>query len=315
MITKVFAWRLSKSDIKNKGYVLEGYPVTRSEATDIFIERIPLKDEIVDTIEPSENNADSPIQQPSLTKTAASVLVAATQAQKGSAASPPQAGAPPNQSVEQKFELRLRREWVPDKIIQFTVDNGTELLTHMRGVLSEDIQREWRVTPESVDQRLAEYTQKTTPEANSAVDFYKEHKIEVIPLPLKNFETKLKVLDFVGEKIDFSFKEVAVEDPSQESIFQGERPGDNTGSAVERGETKLESDETGGINLDEVKQQEQEILNQKSQALKQYITDNLLPALTSGLIQICDDKPDDPLEKLADYLIKLSQTKSSGPVS
>lgn len=67
------------------------------------------------------------------------------------------------------------------------------------------------------------------------------------------------------------------------------------------------------VNLDEVRQQEQEILNQKSQALKQYITDNLLPALTSGLIDICNSKPEDPLDYLADYLIALSQKKSTGP--
>lgn len=70
-------------------------------------------------------------------------------------------------------------------------------------------------------------------------------------------------------------------------------------------------DDHAAVNLDEVRQQEQEILNQKSQALKQYITDNLLPALTSGLIDICNTKPDDPLDHLADYLIALSQKKST----
>jgi adenylate kinase len=65
------------------------------------------------------------------------------------------------------------------------------------------------------------------------------------------------------------------------------------------------------MSIEEVKHQEQEILNQKSQALKQYITDNLLPALTSGLIDICNGKPDDPLDYLADYLIAISQKKST----
>lgn len=65
------------------------------------------------------------------------------------------------------------------------------------------------------------------------------------------------------------------------------------------------------VDIEEVKQQEQEILNQKSQALKQYITDNLLPALTSGLIDICNSKPEEPLDYLADYLIAISQKKST----
>jgi uncharacterized protein with PIN domain len=53
-------------------------------------------------------------------------------------------------------------------------------------------------------------------------------------------------------------------------------------------------------HLEEVMMQEQEILNRKSQALKQYITDNILPVLTSGLIEICNEKPENPL----DYLVK-----------
>lgn len=65
------------------------------------------------------------------------------------------------------------------------------------------------------------------------------------------------------------------------------------------------------MSIEEVKHQEQEILNQKSQALKQYITDNLLPALTSGLIEVCNSKPQDPLDYLADYLIAISQKKST----
>lgn len=71
------------------------------------------------------------------------------------------------------------------------------------------------------------------------------------------------------------------------------------------------SEEQLNMSLEEVKHQEQEILNQKSQALKQYITDNLLPALTSGLIDICNQKPEDPLDSLADYLIAMSQKKST----
>ena len=48
MINKIFSWRLSKSDCKNKGYVLESYPTTKIEANDLFIEKIPVKNEVVD---------------------------------------------------------------------------------------------------------------------------------------------------------------------------------------------------------------------------------------------------------------------------
>lgn len=52
MINKIFSWRLNKSDCKNKGYVLENYPTTRIEANELFIEKIPVKNEVIQEIEP-----------------------------------------------------------------------------------------------------------------------------------------------------------------------------------------------------------------------------------------------------------------------
>lgn len=37
MVSQVMLWRLSQSDCKNKGYVLEYYPVTKLEAEALFI--------------------------------------------------------------------------------------------------------------------------------------------------------------------------------------------------------------------------------------------------------------------------------------
>lgn len=51
MVNKIFSWRLARSDCKNKGYVLENYPVTRAEAAELFIEKIPVKNEIIDEID------------------------------------------------------------------------------------------------------------------------------------------------------------------------------------------------------------------------------------------------------------------------
>ena len=48
MINKIFGWRLGRSDCKNKGYVLESYPTTKQEANELFVEKVPVKNEIVD---------------------------------------------------------------------------------------------------------------------------------------------------------------------------------------------------------------------------------------------------------------------------
>lgn len=69
-------------------------------------------------------------------------------------------------------------------------------------------------------------------------------------------------------------------------------------------EEKEQQDESERVKA--IIREEQEILNRESQALKQYITDNILPVLTSALIKICDEKPENPLDSLADYLIEKS---------
>ena len=48
----------------------------------------------------------------------------------------------------------------------------------------------------------------------------------------------------------------------------------------------------------EAMNEEQNKLNMKSQPMKQYITDNVLPCLMNGLIEICSERPEKPLEYL-----------------
>jgi hypothetical protein len=301
MVNSIFNWRLSKSDIKNKGYVLEGYPVTKAEATELFIEKIPIKNEVIDTLDADGKEGE----------TVAPPAPAAPAKGQPPATQPPKGGEPANPATDAPtFELRPRTALLPDKVLQFTADSSAELFAHLKEIHGEEKLPELKITQETVDQRVLDYNQKTTPDTNSAVDFFKEQKIEVIPIPFKNFHSKQQVIDFIGEKINFNFKNLGIEDePSQESGLEGPNP--DFKNSTDKPQKELDN-EVQLKNLDEIKQAEQDILNTKSQALKQYITDNLLPALTSGLIEICNGKPEDPLEYLANYLIDLSQKKSTG---
>lgn len=281
IVNKIFSWRLGKSDCKNKGYVLENYPSTREEAAELFVEKIPVKNEVVDTLD-AENSA-------------------------GSAAGKPGTPPPPLQ-----FQLRLRKEIMPDKVVAFSAESAAEVLGHLRSTVGEDRFADYQVIPEEVEKSFAEWAAKQSPETSSVGDFYREQKVEIIPVALKSFETSEKVLEHIGEKIDFGLRDAAAEEEKSFDATLGqsmvERPAEEREPAAPE-----EAEQQNSASLEEIKQQEQEILNQKSQALKQYITDNLLPVLTSGLIDICSSKPEDPLDYLADYLIAMSQKKSTAP--
>lgn len=52
-----------------------------------------------------------------------------------------------------------------------------------------------------------------------------------------------------------------------------------------------------------IKQQERDLLDTRSQPIRQYLMDNLVPHLTQGLIDLCKKIPADPVDALADFLI------------
>ena len=55
-----------------------------------------------------------------------------------------------------------------------------------------------------------------------------------------------------------------------------------------------------------IKEQERDLLDTKSQPIRQYLMDNLVPILTDGLIEVCRKFPEDPVDFLAEYLFRRS---------
>lgn len=47
-------------------------------------------------------------------------------------------------------------------------------------------------------------------------------------------------------------------------------------------------------------------IDAKSQPIRQYLIDNLVPILTDGMIDVCKKQPDDVCDFLAEYLFKRS---------
>lgn len=52
--------------------------------------------------------------------------------------------------------------------------------------------------------------------------------------------------------------------------------------------------------LEEVRRQELEVLEEQSIPLRNYLMKHVMPTLTSGLIECCQVRPDDPV----DYLVR-----------
>lgn len=56
--------------------------------------------------------------------------------------------------------------------------------------------------------------------------------------------------------------------------------------------------------LEQIRQTERDLLDQRSQPIRQYLMDNVVPHLTEGLIQLCKEVPEDSTEFLANFLFE-----------
>jgi len=54
----------------------------------------------------------------------------------------------------------------------------------------------------------------------------------------------------------------------------------------------------------ELRRQEEEALRVQSLPLRTYLMENVMPTLTKALIEICNVRPDDPVDYLAEYLFR-----------
>lgn len=60
--------------------------------------------------------------------------------------------------------------------------------------------------------------------------------------------------------------------------------------------------------LEEVRKQEQEVLEAQSVPLRNYLMKHVMPTLTAGLIDVCKVRPDDPVDYLSEFLFKQNPT-------
>lgn len=58
--------------------------------------------------------------------------------------------------------------------------------------------------------------------------------------------------------------------------------------------------------MDQLRNEQKEVLDAKSQPIRTYLLDNLVPILTDGLLDVCKRQPADCVDSLAEYLFKRS---------
>ena len=55
--------------------------------------------------------------------------------------------------------------------------------------------------------------------------------------------------------------------------------------------------------LKELEEREKKLLEKKSEVLRRYLSENVMPLLAKGILSVCQTMPDDPVEALANFLL------------
>ena len=106
----------------------------------------------------------------------------------------------------------------------------------------------------------------------------------------------------------------------QEEIVEKKEEEENKSEKKEeKEENKIENNETNVINeqnndfikeekilqdkLKELKEREKKLLEKKSEIIRRYLSENVMPLLSKGILNICETMPDDPVDALANFLL------------
>ena len=123
---------------------------------------------------------------------------------------------------------------------------------------------------------------------------------------LKKIESKIKeriidedfMDDDVEDKIDKNEKE------KEMNIKESKKKKSSNGHSVNEILMKQEQNEKNIKNkLGELKEKEKILLEKKSEVLRRYLNEKVMPLLAKGILKICDSTPEDPVEALANYLL------------
>ena len=60
------------------------------------------------------------------------------------------------------------------------------------------------------------------------------------------------------------------------------------------------------LQLKDLKEREKKLLEKKSEVLRRYLSENVMPLLAKGILTACESMPDDPVDALANFLLENS---------
>ena len=210
-------------------------------------------------------------------------------------------------------KYKILEEIMPNIVIR--IDNCSDDFIIKRMKLLNDINDD----PEEISRRLHRRL-KTYKELNeskkgepSITDFFKENKVDILGINGQLSENKIieeckTFLEKNGKIINYqTFDNVfEVEEKKKVNIKMDEHKEgrekelmENEYYDIEKSEVKKKYNEGKSYELEK---QEKDLLEKKSEVLRRYLAENVIPVLSKGILYVCKKLPEDPVDELAYYL-------------
>lgn len=311
-------WKLCSTACRNQGYVLDGIPVCRAQAVQLF-EPLPVE-KAIENAEDGEPQGDSAEGEGKPTDTEDPSAADEDGVVDGEAS-----GLSKSRSRALLAQLRPRRAiQVPNRVV---ILNSDRLLLEARAqALTEDEAEATGNTQARFETRFTEFAAESDALATFFEQRHKESDAE-----------GLEVLELLLESED-QFRDSDVFDaPIQKYMEQGGRTGappcnfHPTNDERKQRERELahqrqqeeararqlaqEQEEQDAAEqharlaaeqarLELIQREERELLETRAKPLRAYLMDTVLPALTAGMLEVVKVQPDDPIDYLAEFLFQ-----------
>ncbi|NXP28272.1 KAD7 kinase, partial [Scytalopus superciliaris] len=252
--------KLKSMPCKNQGYVLDGFPETYEQATELFSQDNEEEDEV-------------------------------------------QGKAP-------KYHKIIIPEFV------FSLTASDEFLTNRIINLPESVVAGTHYTQDRFPQALKLFRELNTDDT-TVLNYFDELEIhpQFIDVPIyedpENRFIIQKIIKEIGEPRNYGLtdeeKEILERKAAEERLVkEAEEKAEQERKEAEERAERMARLEEWNKQMEEVKRQEQELLEAQSIPLRNYLMKNVMPTLMQGINECCRIRPDDPVNFLAEYLFKNS---------
>jgi adenylate kinase len=286
--------KLSENACRNRGYILDGYPRNFRDAQYVFLKRV-FKETVNEDgeVEVEEAEENDEIEEDTIDEDG-------VETKKNFAKYAPDKHLIPDSIIllngDEKLISRRVKE-LPEKHIEGTHWNNSDLIRRNK------LYREWN------------NSQIGDP---SLVDFFKKWEIDVMEENCMDKEVKLieafkifierkgKPVNYMTfDQEDEKVRIARYEEEAQQKVFS-EKDKQDREEYVEK-QWRKQKEEYTKSRFEQIKEQERDLLDSKSQPIRAYLVDNVVPILTEGLIEVCKNQPGDPVDFLAEYLFRESK--------